>query len=69
MQTSLPYLYGQIEYLEKNLSLLKKTVVSMARKKKVIKSLYGSLPKVNLSFTEFNKIRKIISSTWENEWK
>lgn len=69
MQTSLPYLYGQIEYLEKNLSLLKKTVVSMAKKKKVIKSLYGSLPKVNLSFSEIKKVRRALSSSWESEWK
>lgn len=69
MQISLPYIYGQIEFLEKTLSILKKDVMVLNKKKKVSKKIYGSIPKTNLSFVDFKKLRKALSSSWEDEWK
>lgn len=70
MQNNLPFIYGQIEYLENNLNLLKKKVSHMAKKTTVkAQSLYGSLAKSNISLGEFKKIRTTLSTSWEKKWK
>lgn len=66
---TLPQIYGQLEYLEKNLDLVKEAVSDLAKNgEKTSKTLYGSLPKTNLSYSDFKKIRKETSSSWESKW-
>lgn len=66
---TLPQIYGQLEYLEKNLGLVKDAVSDLAKNgKKAKKTLYGSLPKTNLSYSDFKRIRKETSSSWQTKW-
>lgn len=66
---TLPQIYGQLEYLEKNLNLVKEAVSNLTEKqKKSAKTLFGSLPKTDLSFADFKQIRKELSSSWQDKW-
>lgn len=66
---SLSYITGKLDYLEKNLQTLKQVIDDVAEKTVKKKSkLYGSLPKLGISFKGFQKIRQSLSSAWEQEW-
>ena len=66
---TLPQISGQLEYLEKNLALIKMAVYDLVEEKKETKStLFGSLPKTNLSLTDFKKLRRQLSSSWKKKW-
>jgi len=66
---TLPQISGQLEYLEKNLALIKMAVYDLVEEKKETKStLFGSLSKTNLSLTDFKKLRRQLSSSWKKKW-
>lgn len=66
---TLPQISGQLEYLEKNLGLLKVVVRELAEtQKRPQKTLFGSLPKTDLTLTDFTKLRQDLSSSWEKKW-
>lgn len=66
---SFPQIVGQLEYLEKNVNLLKQAVTYMSKKeRKKIKSLFGSLANSKIELSEFKNLRKSLSSSWENKW-
>lgn len=62
------YLTGKIEYLEKNLNLLKKEISQFSKKPGKKVKIYGSLPKIGLTLSDFKNVRKSLSSSWEQEW-
>jgi len=65
----LPQISGQLEYLEKNLALIKRVVYDLMEEKgQIKKTLFGSLPKTSLSLADFNKLRRQLSSSWEKKW-
>lgn len=66
---TIPQIYGQIEYLEKNLLLVKKAVSDVVEKENgTKKELYGSLPESDLKFSDFKQLRKNLSTSWINKW-
>lgn len=66
---TIPYITGQIDYLEKNLQLLKQEVIKVTERPLPKKAaIYGSLPEIKLSFKDFKQVRKDLSTSWEHEW-
>lgn len=64
-----PDITSKIFYLERSLEILRKGLFQTAKKSsKAVKSLYGSLPNLKLSFQEIKSVRKNLSSSWEKEW-